>query len=130
MKGPNVTLRFMAEWPPHAISEDERAALLAGAQSLEKRQQRSIQRLENVYQLVQERDRLEAVVAELRELLQDVEWRPHERIGTDGMPTNEVRFFCAACGGWREQGHKPGCRLANAIVSTSTGHATPGGGSP
>jgi len=25
----------MAEWPPHAISEDERAALLAGAEALE-----------------------------------------------------------------------------------------------
>jgi hypothetical protein len=32
---PNAQLRLMAEWPPHAISEDERAAVLAGAEALE-----------------------------------------------------------------------------------------------
>lgn len=35
MTGPAITLRFMAEWPPHAIDEDERAAVLAGAEALE-----------------------------------------------------------------------------------------------
>jgi hypothetical protein len=35
-QGEAVTLRFMAEWPPHAISEDERAAALAGAEALER----------------------------------------------------------------------------------------------
>jgi len=32
---PAVTLRFIAEWPRHAISDDERAAVLAGAEALE-----------------------------------------------------------------------------------------------
>jgi hypothetical protein len=32
-------LRFMAEWPPHAISEDERAAVLAGADAVERLEQ-------------------------------------------------------------------------------------------
>lgn len=32
---PAAELRFMAEWPPHAIDEDERAAVLAGAEALE-----------------------------------------------------------------------------------------------
>jgi hypothetical protein len=79
---------------------------------------RRLQRLENVYQLIQERDRLEELVAELRDLLQGLEWRPHEGIGADGTPTGEVRFFCAACGEWRDgSGHKLDCRIANALAS-------------
>jgi len=81
---------------------------------------RRIQRLENVYQLVQDRDRLEELVAELRDLLQGLEWRPHEGIGSDGTLTGELRFFCAACGGWRDgSGHKLDCRIASALAGAS-----------
>jgi hypothetical protein len=133
---PGATLRFMAEWPPHVISEDERAAVLAGAEVLEAAERegsltqptdpRRIQRLENTYQLVQERDRLEELIAELGDLLQGLEWRPHEAIGADGTPTGQMRFFCAACGGWRDgAGHKLDCRLASAHASVGERSVAP-----
>jgi len=47
---PNVTLRFMAEWPPHVVDEDERAAVLAGAEALEAAEQEH----EVVQQIIEE----------------------------------------------------------------------------